>query len=339
MAKVSAAIDEHSKLPLVRRAFEQGAKVKVLAALRKNIDQFKSENPAYLEIVRSYFLGDEQLTPVYFNGRAIPNLVAIGHGDFQIIVSLKEGGVILFNAFIASERLPDFLGRHLADAKKTTTNGMSVHPRIRAWFDSLITTPNQNIKFENNGADVYDTLFEAGVDKIKSDLGRVIYTSEEASNKLSRQGLKALVDSIDLLVMLGTTGASPSFQFWSGFATSVGSSITAMYVDKQIANDADRNVDRENAEQDFKMGKIFLGVNVAIPWITKLKAAKNVDELSDVLNDVIDDGYRLSKTSGGLPNAVPPGRGGSMAAPAEGGTQHVYHRMLEVKQVHCQVTV
>ncbi|MCO2763052.1 hypothetical protein FA293_31820 [Pseudomonas aeruginosa] len=290
MDKVNQAVDVHLSNPQILKGVKFGIKGSILAALKNLRSKLGTEAEEYLPIIQSYLLGKDKPTPVYYKGKAMPGLVAIGHGDFKIIISLHENMATCWNALDTESPFFEVVKSHLPNVEKASLRKEDVLATTRSQRGrSAITTPNPNIKFDlDENEDFVSAIHLANINKIKSDLGGVIYTSEEARTRSNREGVKALVNAADLLLMLGTSGASAPFQFWLGLSTSISASLTEIAIDKQIANDADRSEDRLNAEKSVKMGYISLGINLAIPILTKIKTAKTADELFDVIDNLAE---------------------------------------------------
>lgn len=279
MARIDDAVDRQFALPQVQQAFKQRSVGSIFNSLKEHLDQLENKNPLYFNIVKNYFLGGENPVPVYVNGKAVPGVMAIGHGDFHIAISLDTRKIMLFNTPMTTADSSDFLQSHLAALDRLSD-----------------PTISPTITFGDGTENVYAIVHKANADKLKSNLGGVVFTREEADYGITQEMKKALVASAEVLLMIATVGASAPVQFAIGLAASMASFVVDIIYDQDLADNSDRIRDRKLAEADVHVGKIMMGVNLLIPFLSSIKLAKSLDELGEALKDV--------GTLGGFPKTL-----------------------------------
>lgn len=198
--KVDAEINGIIEFPALKLDFKQRAMGAIYNAVHDNASLISQADPVYQDIATAYSHGYVQPSPVYVGGKAIPGVVAIGGETFKIMISVQTGKIILFDATTENLPLTGFLKAHVAGLDKNTITDSVLappNPRGSARFGwNLPIFANPNIRFGQEGEDVYETLLNASAGRLKSNVGGLIYAMEEADDDRKRQILQGTVEAL-----------------------------------------------------------------------------------------------------------------------------------------------
>lgn len=287
-----------AKEPVLLESYSSTALGTIVNTLANSAQAIKGQEPFYEQIVDGFLDGVVQPEPVLFKNKVVPDLFSLGGGDYRLMISVKKGELLFFNALAEDAKLPAFIKDHLSQMEQGKFNNADVQPDLTLFIDSshkiIPRRPSPNITRPNvTVLDPYYFVLRAKSEKILSDVGAVIYTSDEKSGKLNNDMGKALVQSGDLLLTLATAGASSGVKMLTGLVSGTGFGLADIYLDQQRADSADRYQDVQEAEQNMLLGKIFLGVNAAVPF---LSSAKGSGSGLEVLTDMVNSGKKKAMT-------------------------------------------
>ncbi|WP_227318147.1 hypothetical protein [Cedecea davisae] len=253
---------------------------KIINALHKHSNIIFNNNNIYQEIVNGFMDGVITPEPVLFNDKIIPNILSLSGEDYRIIVSIETGELILFNVLEPISTLPEFIKKHLPEIQKNNCISPDGKPI------NYISRPNKNI------TDPYSAIFNANIDKKYSDLNGIIYTSAERNFKMKNSLEKVLIQSSDLLLIFATLSLSKTASTFIALLSALGTGLGNIYLDEQVASQADRYEDLKTAEQNVMLGKLFMVVNISIPLLSHIRGQNSSRE---VISDLISSA--TNKTS------------------------------------------
>lgn len=284
MANITASIKSGFDQIHVQKGFEETAKASAALTLRRNFAQLKKENPVYLSIVQNFFLGHSPPSAVYVKGKIVPGLIAIGGGDFRIVISLEKKTFKVFNALSVNLEVAKFIKEHIAPVERPNIKEDDLHQITDSVINTFDTQPSR-VEFKTTGS-LYRDLLNASADKMLSNIGSLILTRDEASARTGQNMMKDIALLATLGAALVTAGASLAVQIAVSAAVGIGASLTEIYTDNKIATTADRAEDRTKALDDVQAGRIFLAVSVLTEFAGLIKAARGFDQISDALKRV-----------------------------------------------------
>lgn len=293
MADVKKTVLSLADDPQMLDSYKATALGTIISTLANSAEGIKGKEPIYQQIVDAFVNGVIQPEPVLFKNQVVPDLFALGRGDYRIMISVKKGGLLLFNDQTPSAALPGFIKDHLSQMEQGKFRNSDVQPALvidpnlgPSWSHKLGDFYSHTSITRRDGEvlDPYRVVLQANLEKIISDVGALIYTSDEKRSKLNNDMGKVLTQSADLLLMLATSGASAGVKTLVGSGAGVGFGLTDIVLDQQIVDSADRYEDVQAAEQSMLLGKIFLAVNVAVPLVSSVKGSgSGLDALTDLV--------------------------------------------------------
>lgn len=238
----------------------------------------KGKHSAFFEIQKGFLNGYIQPTPVYYNGNIVPDLVALGEGEYRIIVSARTREVKFFISGNNNDNtLSGFITKHLPNQEQISRDRM------------VITFGDKGFEGDQGQQRLKDEMFTAFHNKLKEDLKSLILSSSEADAAQSRARVKNVLFCISIISAVATMGASTGISVAVGATTTLLTGLADIYIDSQIASDADRASVREAAENSARLSKYMLGISLPlefVPLVRAIKVASTADELSDALKNL-----------------------------------------------------
>lgn len=290
---INAHADTLSNDPVVRGNYKANVNELLPSIIIDNIDELKDKNDAYAEIAKGILLGLIKPTEVYYNGGFVPNLVAYGQGNFRILVSLDTKKIKAFNTVSNDDTsLPAFIRSHLPTEQRTND--------ISMW-----------LTFGKGGEALYDSLYNELINRLKRDLSSLVLTSGEEFVTRRRENLKNVIFALGIILTVATMGTSTPISVGVGVAATIISGIAEIHIDEQTANDADRSEARDAARDSATLSKYMLGFAIPLellPFVGKLKSAKNAGELRTALSELSTRAKTLQTAKTAKPSRSGAGR-------------------------------
>lgn len=305
--EVDKAIDEILQSPYVINTFKAqwvGALYSTLTD-KDNLAVIAAGQPIYQQLVNAYLLGYLQPCAVYVEGKALAGVIAVGRGDFRILVSVQTGKVLLFDATTANPALADFLKVHVADLDKDSIKAESLAPQKHRGLGNEAIWPSANITFGRQNDSVYDTLLEAAIARLKSNLGGLVYTRDEADDDRQRGVKQAGLTLMMAILTIATQGRAAKTQFWSALWGAAVSSTANVQIEGANADNADRLSDKLESQRDVKIGKLLIGLKMIVPNLSRIKLSTTASELLGALGDPFVDVAELAIKPIPVPSLAP----------------------------------
>ncbi|TGC20907.1 hypothetical protein [Escherichia sp. E1130] len=273
-SKATEAFNQIANRPGVGAAFEKATSAQVLSVIVREADKLADQDPVYEEIIMHYLResakGGSSLQAVIFDGKTVPGLVAIGQGDFRVIISLHKGEMFLFNACASDSYLTALIKEHVAEVDSGTVTDDAVLP----WYSETVTTSQgtqtrshlktTRLTFSAAGGAFtvpegasHTTVMAANITRARSELDGMIYSSEESLAKQANDrrefGLGLLKFTLGAMTFAAT---APEMIMLGGLI--VLADRESVSGAREAASRADRSTDRMKAENDARQGEISM---------------------------------------------------------------------------------
>ncbi|WPP01396.1 hypothetical protein SFA35_08570 [Pseudomonas sp. HR96] len=288
--QMEAAVDKLIAQPYLQETFAAQVVGATLRTLKDNHQVIGAGKPIYQDIFKAYLMGYLEPTPVYVHGKAIPGVVAIGQGNFRILLSVQTGKVILFDANEKNVLLTDFLKGHVAALDKNTITDSALSPRKIRGRGNLAIWPNQNINFGSGSEVLHSTLLQASADRLKSNLSGLAYTREEADDDRYRDVKRGIAEASLALLTVATVDVPAGVQFMLALWGTAASSLVNMQVNHEDALNSDRLSDLEKSRKDVRVGKFLMGLKLVVPHFSKINMGSKMDTAVAGLSELLTQG-------------------------------------------------
>ncbi|MFK0297138.1 alpha/beta hydrolase [Streptomyces sp. NPDC090442] len=198
---------------------------------------------------------------VVFQGKIVPDVVAIGSNESSLLVSLATGDTYVWRKDDKSSGFQTFIKGHLAEFDSAATRPddfiptLPPDPRIQRGDERtqyMFLEPRISFR---EVPDTSDELRKASIARVKSNLNGYVYTKAEEDREWTAQFGRAAMQGAETLMMIVACAATGGAGAVVAFASGLGFGFGSAYFNEKIAENTDRGDVYRQALEDAELDR------------------------------------------------------------------------------------
>ncbi|MDJ0466223.1 alpha/beta hydrolase [Streptomyces sp. H27-C3] len=206
----------------------------------------ESKDPRVEFFAYMWLAGDLKEGLVEFQGKVVPDVVAIGFNDFSLLVSLATGETYMWRKDDSSSGFQKFIKGHLSEFDSAATRSGDFIPHLPP--DPRVQGGNARTQFTfmeprisfRQVPDIFDELCKASVQRVKSNLNGYVYTKAEEDGAWTAQFGRAAMQGGEILMVIVASAMSGGAGAVAAFGSGLGFGFGSAHFNRKIAENADR---------------------------------------------------------------------------------------------------
>ncbi|MGW1194852.1 hypothetical protein ACWD4B_03165 [Streptomyces sp. NPDC002536] len=213
-------------------------------------------------LAAAWLSGERKESLVVFRDKVVPGVVAVGHGDHQLLVSVETGEHYLWRTKDESSAYENFIRKHLSRFENDAARSSDFKPikAVRTYQAPWTYTQPQpvvpRLSFRQSGS-THHELWQVAKSRVMSNLDGLVYTAAEHEADHDAMFKRDLMIALSLVTIPVTVGAAGGVGAAVSLGAGVGFGFASAHYDETIADNADRGDVYRQAMEDAELGRML----------------------------------------------------------------------------------